>query len=79
MALIANKRGAAARAYIQANFWPITLITWKAFPLIQLFALRFLPAPLWTPFFNLIGFLFGIYVNVKANSAGGGGSSRQKK
>lgn len=40
----------------------------KYFPLIQIIVFRFVPAPLWVPFFNLLALLFGIYINVTAKS-----------
>eukprot|EP01098_Paradermamoeba_levis_P016827 TRINITY_DN931_c0_g2_i8.p1 TRINITY_DN931_c0_g2~~TRINITY_DN931_c0_g2_i8.p1 ORF type:complete len:185 (-),score=53.43 TRINITY_DN931_c0_g2_i8:322-846(-) len=57
---------AAISAAVKTNFWPIMKTTWKYFPLIQLFTFRFLPPNLWLPFFNTIGFLYGVYINWKA-------------
>jgi hypothetical protein len=40
----------------------------KYFPIIQILVFRFVPAPLWVPFFNLLALAFGIYINVTAKS-----------
>jgi hypothetical protein len=40
----------------------------KYFPIIQILVFRFVPAPLWVPFFNLLALAFGIYINVTANT-----------
>jgi hypothetical protein len=67
MSEFAGKRGGAKTAYVLENTWSANKITWAVFPPIQLFAIRFLPPQLWTPFFNLVGFIFGVYVNVAAS------------
>ena len=67
MAAIANKNAKDTAEYIKANYWKTNVLTWKVFPLIQIFTLKFLPPALWTPFFNLIGFIFGIVINVASN------------
>ncbi|KAL7749571.1 hypothetical protein RI367_005127 [Sorochytrium milnesiophthora] len=43
---------------------PLMKITWMVFPVVQLVAAKFLPQQLWTPFFNLVSFVFSLYVNV---------------
>ena len=64
MASFANKKGREASAYIAENVWAANKMTWLISPPIQIFALRFLPPAFWTPFFNLVGFIFGVYFNV---------------
>ena len=50
-------------AFVNRQLWPLTLALWKYFPAIQLVVYRLFPAPLWPLIFNLIGLLFGIFVN----------------
>lgn len=41
----------------------VWLASLKVFPAAQAVAYRLLPPTLWLPFFNLVGLLFGVYVN----------------
>lgn len=54
--------------YVRANFWGTMLITWKLFPAIQVGTLKLLPQALWLPWFNLLGFVFGVYCNYAAQA-----------
>eukprot|EP00030_Apusomonadida_sp_AF-17_P006129 a677832_30.p1 GENE.a677832_30~~a677832_30.p1 ORF type:complete len:212 (-),score=36.98 a677832_30:10-552(-) len=54
---------------IRRDFQPIMVTTLKYFPIIQVGTFVMLPQHLWVPWFNLIGFLFGVYVNYSAASA----------
>ena len=69
MAYFANKKGREAAQFLSEETWKANKMTWIVFPPIQIFTLRFLPPALWTPFFNLIGFIFGVYFNVISNKA----------
>ncbi|KAJ1911927.1 hypothetical protein H4219_005786 [Mycoemilia scoparia] len=40
-------------------------VSWIVFPSVQLFANKFLPPLVWVPFFNLVAFVFGTYMNTK--------------
>eukprot|EP00047_Mylnosiga_fluctuans_P003680 m.230342 g.230342 ORF g.230342 m.230342 type:complete len:196 (+) comp12047_c0_seq1:3302-3889(+) len=59
-------KGLDLQANIKAvlqRMWPLTLACWQYFPMIQLVVYRLFPAPLWPLVFNLIGLLFGVYIN----------------
>lgn len=64
LAAIDGKPPAAVWASVKANMWPTMVVTWKYFPLVQVLTLKLLPQPMWVPFFNLLGLLFGVYLNV---------------
>ncbi|KAJ1927822.1 hypothetical protein IWQ60_002587 [Tieghemiomyces parasiticus] len=67
MAFIAGKRKPAQlAAVVKDQLLRLQKVSWVLFPAVQLFANRFIPQPLWVPFFNLIGFVFGVYVNTQA-------------
>ncbi|KAI9144504.1 hypothetical protein BKA69DRAFT_798710 [Paraphysoderma sedebokerense] len=55
--------GGQPLSVIPKQFLPLMKITVQVFPLVQLFASKFLPPHLWLPFFNLVGFVFGVYIN----------------
>eukprot|EP00048_Salpingoeca_helianthica_P015932 m.229486 g.229486 ORF g.229486 m.229486 type:complete len:193 (+) comp17755_c0_seq1:107-685(+) len=61
---------AGVAALLRARLWPLTLALWQYFPAIQLVVFRLLPEPLWLGTFNLIGLLFGIYVNYTSARSG---------
>ncbi|KAI9217156.1 hypothetical protein BC828DRAFT_391884 [Blastocladiella britannica] len=50
---------------IKRGFLPLMKLTWTVFPAIQLIAVKFLPPNLWLPYFNLMSFVFGVYINFK--------------
>ncbi|KAI8056019.1 hypothetical protein BDF22DRAFT_673277 [Syncephalis plumigaleata] len=54
-------RGAVTRGLL-----PMLRISWMLFPLVQISAQRYLPPQLWVPYFNLVGFVFGVYFNIVA-------------
>ena len=69
---------------IKQLFWPTMVGIWKSFPLIQVLTIKFLPPALWLPWFNLLGFIFGVSINTQAKLAAikagkkGGGDEESK-
>ncbi|KZF26951.1 integral membrane protein [Xylona heveae TC161] len=64
MALIAGARTFhQVRATVKAGFMPVMKMSWIVSPISLAFAQKFLPEQTWVPFFNIIGFLLGTYIN----------------
>ncbi|KAL3473964.1 integral membrane protein 25D9-6 [Aspergillus californicus] len=64
MAIIAGARNFhQVRATVKAGFMPVMKVSWITSPLALAFAQKFLPEHTWVPFFNIIGFFIGTYVN----------------
>jgi hypothetical protein len=64
MALIAGARTYhQVRATVKVGFWKVMRVTWITSPLCLAFAQQFLPDSLWVPFFNLVSFIIGTYIN----------------
>lgn len=64
MALIAGARTFhQVRATVKAGFWPVMKVSWIVSPISLAFAQQFLPETTWVPFFNIIGFVIGTYIN----------------
>ncbi|KAK2072332.1 hypothetical protein P8C59_006691 [Phyllachora maydis] len=64
MAVIAGARNVHhVRATVRAGFWRVMQVTWLTSPLCLAFAQQFLPPSTWVPFFNLVGFVIGTYIN----------------
>lgn len=64
MAIIAGARTFhQVRATVRAGFMPVMKISWITSPLALAFAQKFLPEHTWVPFFNLISFVIGTYIN----------------
>ncbi|KAJ5760601.1 hypothetical protein N7520_007757 [Penicillium odoratum] len=64
MAVIAGARTFhQVRATVRAGFLPVMKVSWVTSPLALAFAQKFLPEHTWVPFFNIIGFFIGTYVN----------------
>ena len=64
MAIIAGARTFhQVRATVKAGFMPVMKVSWVTSPLALAFAQKFLPEHTWVPFFNIIGFIIGTYVN----------------
>lgn len=64
MAIIAGARTFhQVRATVKAGFFPVMKVSWITSPLALAFAQKFLPEHTWVPFFNIIGFFIGTYVN----------------
>lgn len=64
MAIIAGARTIhQVRATWRAGFMPVMKVSWVTSPLCLAFAQKFLPEHTWVPFFNVIAFLIGTYIN----------------
>ena len=64
MAVIAGaKTFHQVRATVKTGFMPVMKVSWCTSPLALMFAQRFLPPHVWVPFFNLISFVIGTYIN----------------
>lgn len=64
MALIAGARTFhQVRATVRAGFWPVMQVSWISSPLALAFAQAFLPQEAWVPFFNVLAFVIGTYIN----------------
>ncbi|KFY05698.1 hypothetical protein V492_08351 [Pseudogymnoascus sp. VKM F-4246] len=49
----------------KAGFMPVMKVSWVTSPITLAFAQQFLPQETWVPFFNIVGFLIGTYINAK--------------
>lgn len=47
----------------KAGFMPVMKVSWVSSPLALAFAQQFLPEQTWVPFFNMISFFLGTYIN----------------
>ncbi|ROT42069.1 integral membrane protein [Sodiomyces alkalinus F11] len=64
MALIAGARTFhQVRATVRISFWKVMKVSWVTSPICLAFAQKFLPDQLWVPFFNLVSFVIGTYIN----------------
>ena len=64
MALIAGARTYhQVSATVRAGFLPVMKVSWVTSPLALAFAQKFLPEQTWVPFFNIIAFIIGTYIN----------------
>lgn len=64
MAIIAGARTFhQVRATVKAGFWPVMKVSWIVSPISLAFAQKFLPEHTWVPFFNIVGFIIGTYIN----------------
>ena len=64
MAIIAGARTFhQVRATVKAGFMPVMKVSWITSPITLAFAQKFLPEQTWVPFFNIIGFVIGTYIN----------------
>ncbi|KAK3356897.1 hypothetical protein B0T25DRAFT_450906 [Lasiosphaeria hispida] len=64
MALIAGaKNFHQVKATVRASFWKVMRVSWIASPVCLAFAQKFLPESTWLPFFNLVSFVIGTYIN----------------
>ncbi|KAL2052169.1 hypothetical protein ABVK25_007611 [Lepraria finkii] len=64
MAVIAGARTFhQIRATIRAGFLPVMKVSWITSPLALAFAQKFLPEHTWVPFFNIIAFVIGTWIN----------------
>lgn len=66
MALIAGARTYhQVRATVRVGFWKVMRVSWITSPICLAFAQKFLPDNLWVPFFNLVSFVIGTYINTE--------------
>jgi len=64
MAVIAGARTwHQIRATVRAGFMPVMKISWISSPIALAFAQKFLPEQTWVPFFNIVAFVIGTYIN----------------
>ncbi|KAK5994581.1 PXMP2/4 family 3-like protein [Cladobotryum mycophilum] len=64
MAIIAGARTFhQVRATVKVGFWRVMRVSWLTSPICLAFAQQFLPDELWVPFFNLVSFVIGTYIN----------------
>ena len=64
MALIAGARTYhQVRATVKVGFWKVMRGSWITSPIGLAFAQKFLPDQLWVPFFNIVSFIIGTYIN----------------
>lgn len=64
MALIAGARTFhQVKATVKVGFLRVMKVSWVVSPISLAFAQKFLPDTLWVPFFNLVGFVIGTYIN----------------
>ncbi|OJD12552.1 hypothetical protein AJ78_06879 [Emergomyces pasteurianus Ep9510] len=66
MAIIAGARTFhQVKATVKAGFLPVMKVSWVVSPLSLAFAQKFLPQHTWVPFFNIVGFTIGTYINTR--------------
>jgi hypothetical protein len=64
MAIIAGARNFhQVKATVKAGFWPVMRVSWITSPITLAFAQAFLPQETWVPFFNMVAFVIGTYIN----------------
>jgi hypothetical protein len=67
MSLIAGaKNFHQVKATVRASFWKVMRVSWITSPICLAFAQKFLPEKAWMPFFNIVSFLLGVYINTIA-------------
>jgi hypothetical protein len=64
MALIAGARNYhQVRATVRVGFMKVMKVSWITSPICLAFAQQFLPESTWMPFFNVVAFVIGTYIN----------------
>ncbi|KAH6647248.1 integral membrane protein [Truncatella angustata] len=64
MALIAGARTYhQVRATVRVGFMKVMKVSWITSPVCLAFAQQFLPEETWMPFFNVVAFIIGTYIN----------------
>lgn len=51
------------RATVRVSFMEVMRVSWITSPICLAFAQQFLPESTWVPFFNVVGFVIGTYIN----------------
>ncbi|KAF9407208.1 hypothetical protein BGZ94_002788 [Podila epigama] len=70
MALFAGARSTAQiKAAFKQGYLNMMKTSWMISPLSMAIAQKFLPPNIWVPFFNLVAFIFGTYVNTTIKKA----------
>ncbi|KAH9248471.1 hypothetical protein BSLG_008610 [Batrachochytrium salamandrivorans] len=69
IAIISGASPTKAIRFVKERLLSVMKISWTVFPLVQMFAFKYLQPNLWLPFFNFIAFLFGTAINIKAKLA----------
>ncbi|KAG0243731.1 hypothetical protein B0O80DRAFT_451101 [Mortierella sp. GBAus27b] len=70
MALFAGARTSGQiKGAFKQGYLPMMKTSWTISPLSMMFAQKFLPPHVWVPFFNLVAFTFGTYVNTSIKKA----------
>ncbi|KZP10534.1 hypothetical protein FIBSPDRAFT_872506 [Athelia psychrophila] len=59
------KSWAEVKKTIKAGFFSVIRVTWIASPVLMVVAQKFIPVELWVPFFNIVAFVLGTYMNAK--------------
>ncbi|KAL2142292.1 hypothetical protein VTI28DRAFT_1366 [Corynascus sepedonium] len=64
MSIIAGARTfRQVKATVRTSFWKVMRVSWITSPICLAFAQKFLPESTWVPFFNLVSFIIGTYIN----------------
>lgn len=67
MAVIAGARHwHQVEASVRAGFLPVMKLSLISSPIALAFAQQFLPQETWVPFFNIVAFVIGLYINTYA-------------
>ncbi|GJJ79048.1 hypothetical protein EMPS_11407 [Entomortierella parvispora] len=70
MALFAGARTSAQiKGAFKQGYLPMMKTSWMLSPISMAIAQKFLPPNVWVPFFNLVAFTFGTYVNTSIKKA----------
>ncbi|KAJ3179739.1 hypothetical protein HDU85_004738 [Gaertneriomyces sp. JEL0708] len=71
MAIISNplRPVQAIKHTLGTQFMKVMRMTWIMFPAVQIVAFKYLPQEAWLPFFNLVSFVFGTYINTMTKIA----------
>ena len=70
MALFAGARTTGQiKAAFKSGYLPMMKTSWMLSPVSMAVAQKFLPPTVWVPFFNLVAFTFGTYVNTTIKKA----------
>jgi len=48
---------------VKKGFLPVMKVSWITSPVALIIAQKFLPKEAWVPFFNVVGFVIGTYIN----------------
>ncbi|KAK4055827.1 hypothetical protein OIO90_003081 [Microbotryomycetes sp. JL221] len=57
--------GAQIREKFRMNYWPILLVNWQIWPILQLINFRFVPLKFRVPFGSLLGILWTCFLSIK--------------